>query len=86
MALLITVYLLFRVGWQRALLFLVGFTVLAAPWLIRNEQLFGSPLLATESGETFLGSTEPYVAKATGVARHVGVTDPNPRIQEGNRV
>ena len=34
---------------------------MAAPWLIRNEQLFGSPLLATESGETFLGSNNPYV-------------------------
>jgi hypothetical protein len=61
MAVLITAYLLVRVRWQRALLFLFGFAVLVAPWLIRNERLFGSPLLATESGETFLGSNNPYV-------------------------
>jgi len=63
MALLITGYFLFRVSWQRALLFLIGFSVLVAPWLIRNEGIFGHPLLATESGETFLGANNPYVLR-----------------------
>ena len=63
MALLITIYLFSRAGWRRALLFLFGFTLLVAPWLVRNQEIFGHPFLATESGETFLGSNNPYVIR-----------------------
>ena len=61
MAVLVTVYLFARAGWQRAVLFLFGFTLLVAPWVIRNQRIFGAPLLATEGGETLLGSNNPYV-------------------------
>jgi hypothetical protein len=45
------------------LLFLFGFTLLLAPWVIRNQRIFGFPFLATEGGETFLGSNNPYVVR-----------------------
>lgn len=63
MALLVTMYLFSRTGWRRALLFLFGFTLLLAPWVVRNQVIFGSPFLATEGGETFLGSNNPYVVR-----------------------
>jgi len=63
MALLVTMYLFSRTGWRRALLFLFGFTLFLAPWVVRNQEIFGSPLLATEGGETFLGSNNPYVVR-----------------------
>ena len=63
MALLVTMYLFSRAGWRRALLFLFGFALLLAPWVVRNQRIFGSPLLATEGGETFLGSNNPYVIR-----------------------
>jgi len=63
MALLVTMYMFWRSGWQRAILFMFGFTLLIAPWIIRNQGIFGFPFLATEGGETFLGSNNPYVVR-----------------------
>ncbi len=40
----------------------LGVVMFLVPWLIRNELVLGHPvLLATESGETLLGSNNPYV-------------------------
>jgi 4-amino-4-deoxy-L-arabinose transferase-like glycosyltransferase len=63
MALILTLYLFSRVGLQRAALFLFGFTLLVAPWVTRNLIVFGHPFLATEAGETFLGSNNPHVVR-----------------------
>jgi 4-amino-4-deoxy-L-arabinose transferase-like glycosyltransferase len=63
MALLVTMYFFWRSGWRRAMFFIFGFSLLLAPWIIRNQQIFGFPFLATEGGETFLGSNNPYVVR-----------------------
>ncbi len=65
MALLIGVYLLWRSGWRRALLLTFGVALFVAPWVVRNQRIFGSPVLATEGGETFIGSNNPYVLQQT---------------------
>jgi 4-amino-4-deoxy-L-arabinose transferase-like glycosyltransferase len=43
-----------------AALIALGCAIVLSPWLIRNEALFGHPILANEGGETFLGSNNPY--------------------------
>jgi hypothetical protein len=53
-----------RTGWRPMVLSLLGFSCLMAPWFVRNLVVFGRPvLLATEAGETLLGSNNPYVLK-----------------------
>jgi hypothetical protein len=61
MAMLVSAYLLWRKGWRQSALVAVGCTLVVGPWVMRNQRMFGSPVLATESGETFLGSNNPHV-------------------------
>lgn len=51
-----------KFGKRPAILMVLGVSIALAPWFIRNLMVFGRPiLLATESGETFLGSNNPSV-------------------------
>ena len=62
MAGLVAVLLLcWGAGWRRAILLGTGCLLILAPWVWRNQRVFGKPLLATESGETLLGANNPYV-------------------------
>jgi 4-amino-4-deoxy-L-arabinose transferase-like glycosyltransferase len=61
MAVLVSAYLLWRKGWRQSALVALGCALVVGPWVMRNQRMFGSPVLATESGETFLGSNNPYV-------------------------
>jgi 4-amino-4-deoxy-L-arabinose transferase-like glycosyltransferase len=61
MAMLVSAYLLWRKGWRQSALVGLGCALVVGPWVIRNHRMFGSPVLATESGETFLGSNNRYV-------------------------
>jgi 4-amino-4-deoxy-L-arabinose transferase-like glycosyltransferase len=61
MAALVVGYFLWRKSLKSAILFGLGCTLVLSPWLIRNELVFGHPILANEGGETFLGSNNPYV-------------------------
>jgi 4-amino-4-deoxy-L-arabinose transferase-like glycosyltransferase len=63
MAMLVSAYLLWRKGWRQSALVALGCVLVVGPWVVRNQRMFGSPVLATESGETFLGSNNPYVLK-----------------------
>jgi 4-amino-4-deoxy-L-arabinose transferase-like glycosyltransferase len=63
MAMLVSAYLLWRKGWRHSVLVALGCALVVGPWVMRNQRMFGSPVLATESGETFLGSNNPYVLK-----------------------
>jgi hypothetical protein len=61
-ATLAVVYLAFQKKWLRASFVALGVLTLLVPWLVRNQLVLGHPvLLATESGETFLGSNNRYV-------------------------
>jgi 4-amino-4-deoxy-L-arabinose transferase-like glycosyltransferase len=54
--------LLLRGGWRRSLVFVAATLLILMPWAVRNEICFGHPvLLATEGGETLLGSNNPYI-------------------------
>ncbi len=62
MAALIALYVVFRFGWRQSALICAGVVLCLTPWAIRNYVQLGSPvLLATESGETLLGSNNRYV-------------------------
>ena len=62
MAFLIMLYLFARSSWKAATCLAVGVVVVLVPWVIRNTMVMGHPiLLATEGGETFLGSNNPYI-------------------------
>ena len=62
MAALVTIYLAWRSSWRHAALLALGVVAIMTPWVVRNQMVLGHPvLLATESGETFLGSNNPYV-------------------------
>ena len=51
-----------RKGWRSMAIASVGVACLMAPWFVRNLVVFHRPvLLATEAGETFLGSNNPLV-------------------------
>jgi hypothetical protein len=62
MAFLVMLYLFARSSWRSGIWLAVGVVALLAPWVARNRVAVGRPvLLATEGGETFLGSNNPYV-------------------------
>jgi 4-amino-4-deoxy-L-arabinose transferase-like glycosyltransferase len=61
MAALVAGYFLWKKLPRAAFLLVVGCALLLAPWLTRNEIVFGHAVLANEGGETFLGSNNPYV-------------------------
>ena len=64
LAALICLYLAKRKLWSHAMCLALGVAVFLVPWVIRNENVLGSPVfLATESGETLLGANNPYVYK-----------------------
>ena len=59
---LIVLYLVFRKQWRQGALIAMGVAVFLVPWVVRNQMILGHPvILATESGETMLGSNNPYV-------------------------
>jgi hypothetical protein len=59
---LVLLYFLRHVSVSRLMMLPLGMLLLLSAWLIRNEIEMGHPiLLATEGGETLLGSNNPYV-------------------------
>jgi hypothetical protein len=60
-----------RLGCARAALFLLAYGIGTAPWLIRNWQVMGSPVLCTLTGEHVLRCHAAEVVAATrGVSIH----------------
>lgn len=61
MAGLVALYFLWRKSPAPAVLIGLGCALVLSPWLIRNQLVFGHPILANEGGETLLGANNPYV-------------------------
>ena len=58
-------WVLWRLGWRRALSYGVCLTLVLAPWVIRNWQRFGTPVLVTSNGFNLNAIYSPE-AKASG--------------------
>ncbi|HJZ57997.1 MAG TPA: glycosyltransferase family 39 protein [Gemmataceae bacterium] len=59
---LIALWGAWSLGFRKGGLLLAGMALVLAPWVVRNQVQLGHPvLLATEGGETLLGSNNPYV-------------------------
>jgi hypothetical protein len=59
---LIAVWGAWTIGLRKSALLVVGMALVMVPWVVRNQIELGHPvLLATEGGETLLGSNNPYV-------------------------
>jgi hypothetical protein len=58
-ALVIAVWMFTRIGWRRALGFLVVTAVVIAPWIGRNWVVMGSPILVTSNGFNFAAMYSP---------------------------
>ena len=64
---------------RRATAFALAFVVVLAPWIIRNWDLHGRPLLTTNSGVTLVGGNSDVVA----AAEHPGKWAPPERVYAG---
>ncbi len=62
---LIALVALWKVGWPRALGFTVAALVVIAPWVIRNDAIFGRPLIVTSNGFNLAAIYSP-IALQTG--------------------
>jgi hypothetical protein len=53
LAIVMALWLLWTVGWRRALYFLGVVALLVAPWIVRNDIQLGSPVMYTSDGYNF---------------------------------
>lgn len=56
---ILAAYLLWKLGWRRALLFAGATAVVVAPWLVRNWIQLGSPVLVTSNGFNYAALYSP---------------------------
>ncbi len=61
----LTMWLVWRLGWRRAARFVVCATLVVTPWLVRNWVRLGTPVLVTSNGFNLNAVYSPE-AKATG--------------------
>ncbi len=61
----LALWVLWRLGWRRALSYGVCLTVVLLPWVIRNWQRFGTPVVVTSNGFNLNAIYSPE-AKASG--------------------
>jgi 4-amino-4-deoxy-L-arabinose transferase-like glycosyltransferase len=59
-------WVLWRLGWRRALAYVAGFVLMVSPWAVRNWIRLGSPVLVTSNGFNLNAIYSPEARAARG--------------------